>query len=653
MELKSAFDELPDWARPLLTALDLRKPESPQQVLSATDAAATRLAPDTRRMWKWVLVLEGIAVLAPLLWLLVSRFRLPVSFAACSVLVCTLLVVGICWWLRWRGMQFSWARTRMIAEISRSAVATEGIGSKATAGALSGAPGLQMIADWILSANHETKTQADDAKRTYLESRIDDQLAHYQKKHREALDERTRLSRHVTRAMDGALFLAVTGVAVSLNERAERWLRLSGADYVLGCVGIMLPLVAILMQLLGSYLELNRRTGRYVQQIEFLIAAKKRLEEATTPEEIGTVVCDVERGLIGEVVEWFYQAQHAEPYYRSKAGGILEWEISKGKAGGRRTWSRRLVEGFGVSAGFVGRVVFGRILVAALSMVVTTALIAFCLPKDSEQLSRLRMEDGRLVSSPTSKAWDIDPARAEKGLIVIAHGLHDGVDFSGKRGKDAHWMTLMQETLNQHLGENMPDVCLVDWHMAAIPAAFSGDGLQAIEANAVGKSIPTLPQAWLQDVAAIRPQAEQIGDLVGYKIARAIRTGKLRRDRPVHLIGHSAGGFVVLHAAMVLKQLGLAPDDLRVTMLDTPMPVAANLLAVLEDIPVDYYCTSSFASGVPAAGFHKNFTRFDIKPPATVDSYLGAHSYAYQWFTQSITQESAQGFGRSPFARTR
>jgi hypothetical protein len=650
MDMNDPFNTLPDWARPLLTALGLQKPTNPRQVLLAADDAATRLAPNTRRMWKWVLVLEGLAVLAPLLWLLVSRFRLPISFAACSVLVCTLLVVGICWWLRWRGMQFSWARTRMIAEIARSAEATGGIGGRATAAALGGAPGLQTIADWIAMATDEPVTLPDDAKKLYREMRIEDQLAHYQKKRREALEERTKLSRHVTRAMDGALFLAVTGVAISLNGDGERWLRLSGSDYILGCIGVMLPLIAILMQLLASFLELNRRSGRYVQQIEFLIVAKKLIDEAATVEEVRNVVKEVERVLLGEVVEWFYQAQHAEPYYRSKAAGIEAWEINKVMPDHQHTWARKILEGFGASAGFVGRVVFGRILVAALSMVVTTALIAFCIPKDSEELSRLRMEDGRLLSSPTSHSWEPDAARADKGFILIAHGLHDGVDFTGKHGEKEHWMTLMQETLNAHLGREMPDLCLVDWHLAAIPAAFSGDGLQAVKADAVGKSIPTLPQAWLQDVAAIRPQAEEIGDLVGYKLARAIRAGKIRRDRPMQLIGHSAGGFVVLHAAMVLKQLGLAPCNLRVTMLDTPMPVAADLLAVLDDIPVDYYCTSSFATGVPASGFYRNFTRFDIKPPATVDAYLGAHSYAYKWYIQSIAPEWKNGFGRSPFS---
>ena len=133
----------------------------------------------------------------------------------------------------------------------------------------------------------------------------------------------------------------------------------------------------------------------------------------------------------------------------------------------------------------------------------------------------------------------------------------------------------------------------------------------------------------------------------------AIRAGKIHRDKPMQLIGHSAGGFVVLHAAMVLKQLGLAPADLRVTMLDTPMPVAADLLAVLDDVPVDYYCTSSFATGVPESGFHRNFTRFDIKPPATVDAYLGAHSYAYKWYIQSIGPEWENGFRRSPFSMKR
>ncbi len=643
---------MPAWTEPLIKALGLASQTSPGEVLERAELAANRLAPDTRRMWKWILAMEGFAVLAPITWLLVMRLGLPISFAAWSVAFCTLLVVGICWWLRWRGMQQTWACARMMAEIARSVIATKNLPGKPTIGALGGAPSLQPIAHWIIGANSGGLSDFTESKNQYLVSRIDDQLEYYRREHGEAIAERKRLSGHVTLSLDGALFLAVAGLALSMSPAAERWMRLSGSDYFLGVVGTALPLVAILMQLLGSYLELNRRAGRYAQQVEFLESVKKRMEGAMSPGELQSAVGEVERVLLSEVVEWFYQAQHAEPYYRSKNIGLDAAEIREVIAASPGTWGRRIMIGLGISAGFVGRVLIGRVLVIALSVVVTTAFIAFCIPKDSEELSMLRLEDGKLLSSATAKSWQADPARAAKGFILIAHGLHDGVDSFGKVREEIHWMTRMQDAIGKSLGPNTPDICLVDWRLAAIPAVFSASGFETSRAGAdEDDSIPVLPQAWIQNLAAIRPQAEEIGELVGFKIARALRVGILKQDQPMHLIGHSAGGFVVMHAALVLKQLGLAPKNLRVTLLDTPQPVMDHLKLLSDAVPVDFYCTSAFATGIPETGFGRLFTKFDITPPTGTDPFTGAHSYAHRWFIESIKSGGEKGFGRSPFSR--
>ncbi|MEO5916008.1 MAG: hypothetical protein ABIS50_17365 [Luteolibacter sp.] len=652
MSESPASPQMPAWTEPLIKALELTHHQSAEEVLQRAELAANRLAPDTRRIWKWILAMEGFAVLAPIAWLLVVRLGLPISYAAYSVIVCTVLVVGICWWLRWRGMQQTWARARMMAEIARSAMSTTGLAGDVTVDALGGAPALQPIAKWILGDHPLPEISPDEAKARYLTTRINDQLNYYRRKHDEAIRDRRRLSGYVTLSLDGALFLAVAGVALSLSHTAERWLRLSGSDYILGVVGSSLPLVAILMQLLGSYLELNRRAGRYAQQAEFLDSVKKRFEDPMTADQLRTAMQEVERVLLSEVVEWFYQAQHSEPYYRSKNNALEASEIRDVLAAGPRSWKQKLMVWFGISAGFIGRVVFGRVLVVALSVVVTTAFIAFCIPKDSAELSKLRLEDGRLLSSPGADGWQPVPEQAEKGFILIAHGLHDGVDTSGKLGTKPHWMTRMEDTLRQHLGPNTPDICLVDWHLAAIPAVFSGFGFEPDRASA-GQDhlIPSRPQAWLQDVAAIRPQAEEIGELVGFKLARALRAGILKQDQPMHLIGHSAGGFVVLQAALVLRQLGLAPKDLRITMLDTPMPVMLEQLKLLsDDVPVDFYCTSAFTTGIPESGFGRYFTKFNITPPAGTDPYTGAHSFAHQWYIDSITAGSKIGFGLSPFS---
>lgn len=209
-------------------------------------------------------------------------------------------------------------------------------------------------------------------------------------------------------------------------------------------------------------------------------------------------------------------------------------------------------------------------------------------------------------------------------------------------------MKRMQKAIEAGMGKDCPDICLVDWHFSAIPARASSLNLEGLSKQ---PKLPSSARSWLQDVVAIRPQGEEIGELVGYKLARALRNGTLRRDRPMHLIGHSAGGFVVMHAALVLLDLGVAPKDLRVTMLDTPLPVVEDLRQLLRGVPLDYYCSSAFAKGVPAAGFAVNFTRCDIAVPRGIDQYTEAHSYAYDWYIDTIKNDRSEGFGVSPFAK--
>jgi len=644
---------LPSWAVPLFSAIGITKGGDPATILTKAGAVADRLAPNIRRTIRYILLFQGVAVLAPLLWLLVVRLRWPAAYVSYTVVFCTVLVIAICWWLRWRGMQHAWTGTRMVGEIARSGVATKGIPGQQTVAALSGAPTLQPLAEWIIGEDTEAIPR-EEASAAYLKARVDDQLGYYRKKLKEAVAERRRLGRIVTISLDGALFLAVAGMAISFNPEAGRWLRLSGSDYVLGFVGAALPLVALLMQLLGSNLELDRRTGRYAQQIEFLEAARKKLLALNNQKEFNATVLEVERILLGEVVEWYYQAKHSEPYYRSKNEVSEAAEVREAAARVHSSWSGRVISGLGISAGFVGRVVFGRLLVVALSVVLTTGLISLHAPKDPMETSRLRQEDGRLLSSAKAPDWEPVPKRAKNGFLLIAHGLHDGVDTRGVfgEGEDAHWMTRLQETVEGKLKSSAPEICLVNWHLAANPSHFSTSGLEGVkEGEAEGAGlIPKTPQGWLQNVAAIRPQAEEIGELVGYKLAKAIQEGTLNNTRPMHFVGHSAGGFVVLHAAIVLNELGLAPPDLRVTMLDTPMPVKAHLEQLLKKTPVDFYKTSTFATGIPDTGFVPNFTKFEIDVPEGTDPYTGAHSYAHQWYIESISTGDERGFSRSPFA---
>lgn len=642
-------DAFPAWAEGLVESLKIRAPVAPKDLLERAESVANELAPNTRRMWNLIVIFQGMAVLAPLLWLMVVRERLEVSLTAYGVLFCTILVVGICWWVRWRGMQHTWARARMMAEIARSADVSARVAPQATAQALSGSPGLQALAEWMLAGTPAPDASLDDRLDFYLRDRVEDQLDYYRRKRAEAVEKRRRLSRVVTISLDAALFLAAAGLAISLREDAGRWLSWSGSDYILGFVGAGLPLIAVLAQLRGAFLELNRRIGRYAQQIEFLETVRGQTDTLTDETALVSCAVEVERTLLGEVVEWFYQAEHTEPYYRSKLSNLEERDL-KVATSGRAGWLQRVWTGVETSAGFLGRVIFGRVLVVAVSVVLTTALIHYKrAPEDPMIHSVLRLDDGKLLSPAPGEPyalWDPRPEHTENGFILIAHGLRDGVDFEATGD---HWMTRMETTLREVLAADRPDLCLVDWSFAAEPSNDPAGTLDSLPLDVMG--MPKEASDMMNDLSMIRAQGERIGELVGFKLARAIRQGTLRRDRPMHLIGHSAGGFVVTQAALVLIELGLAPESLHVTLLDTPLPRRGDLARVAQVAPVDFYATSQFAQGVPPNAFVPGFSRYNLQPPPEVDPYTGAHSFAYQWFIDSMREDAAGiGFSRSPFS---
>lgn len=648
--MPSESTSIPEWTKRLFSSLDIRPADDLVDIQEKLESAANRLAPDSRRNYNLILLFQGTAVLAPLLWLVVLRQQWQVFYASYSVVLCTLLLVGISWWVRWRGMQHAWARSRMVAEIVRSTLITSRLSSQATVRALRRAPALERVAQWLQSGRGQPQTELPVDVNHYVKARIDDQLNYYQSKRTEAVHKRRQLSSIVTLCLDAALFLAAAGLAVSLKQDAARWLTWSYSDYILAFAGSALPLLAILAQMRGAYLELNRRVGRYAQQIEFLNTARETAATTLSQSEFSELVTNVESELLGEVVEWFYQAEHSEPYYRSKVVDLEEREWKAVKSGAtplrKRLWST-----LEYSAGFVGRVLFGRVLVVALSVVLTTTLIHYNrAPEDATIQAVLRSEEGRLftlTADGSYQLWRPDQRRANEGFLLIAHGLRDRVDISASGD---HWMTKMEQALAERLGDDRPDIAVVDWHSAAEPSSNVQASLSDLPLVAVG--VPEDARTMMSDLAMIRPQGERIGELVGFKLAREIRAGRLRRDRPMHLIGHSAGGFVVLHAALVLQELGMAPDDLRVTMLDTPMPVAVDIAQVASDFPVDFYRTSRFAQQVPADQFVDGFSLFTLTPPERIDRYMEAHSYAHQWFIDTIrADDDGIGFSRSEFSR--
>jgi hypothetical protein len=248
--------------------------------------------------------------------------------------------------------------------------------------------------------------------------------------------------------------------------------------------------------------------------------------------------------------------------------------------------------------------------------------------------------------------WEPSHQQAEHGCVIIVHGLHGGVTAAGSARS---WMKDCADAINTRLGINAPSICLVDWKDAAQPALFNrlSLGLGA-EADFIG------------DIASIRPQAQEVGRLLAFRVAEMIVEEKtIRRDRPLHLIGHSAGGFVVTRIAVLLKTLGIAPDPLHVTILDTPAPDAE----LLEKLPslypkdaVDFYVTSDLG-GRKADLTFADFSTLNIHmkkfsaPPKDGARWWNtagdAHRWSCVWFIRTITEPGSgqgEGFDRSPFA---
>ena len=86
------------------------------------DDLALRAAPLARSWAKWMTLIQAAAVLMPLLWLLRRTLNFSPSVAALATLVSVLALIGALWWMRWRGMQRTWARARLVAEVARSQI---------------------------------------------------------------------------------------------------------------------------------------------------------------------------------------------------------------------------------------------------------------------------------------------------------------------------------------------------------------------------------------------------------------------------------------------------------------------------------------------------------------------------------------------------
>ena len=199
-------------------------------------------------------------------------------------------------------------------------------------------------------------------------------------------------------------------------------------------------------------------------------------------------------------------------------------------------------------------------------------------PSDRDLLTCTKAVDlthGSLLST-SGQPYTFNPGKTSSGLIVVTHGLRDSATNS--------WITDMEAAIIARCPA--PNVCAYNWEEMADPTLY-----------ATGTKT-TIVKDFLRDLLLIRSYGQAQGVVLADAIEGKRKVGLVDKTRPIHLIGHSAGGFVIGECARILRQLGYTA--LQVTMLDTPDPFMEHSTGIGAQYRVERYITSPFGGSDPS-----------------------------------------------------
>ena len=177
--------------------------------------------------------------------------------------------------------------------------------------------------------------------------------------------------------------------------------------------------------------------------------------------------------------------------------------------------------------------------------------------------------NGKILDSEGEKLI-LDPTKAHVGLIILTHGIWS----SGKE----QWLQCLRNSVGACLvreNKPMPNICIYDWGEVSSPTALLTDapGVVASWFNRFRSDnrIQGAGLSILADLLAIHPIAVDQGKYLADWIQQQVSSGTISSSAPIHLVGHSAGGFVVSECAFRLKERGIITGDIQYTTLDTPV----------------------------------------------------------------------------------
>jgi hypothetical protein len=276
------------------------------------DFAASHGAPQFRRL---IVATVLFHVIATLIASAALAFDLHFTALPWVKLLCLISALAVALVLHYHHQHHNWVRCRLAAEFCRSALATWGLPRAAPLFQDLDLPGVRGLARALhilhsRSANAQPVAMSD-FKSIYLEKRIDDQLAYYQRQEDRALPLHTRLKTGFWIATILALVsTAFYAVSHTLDAAVPHWVE----TVVFYFLPISLPVIAAAFISFISINDLQRRVARYREMRAMLKDSRKQVAYCQTWNSLERIVLKTERALLQEVLEWHSITSFAESH---------------------------------------------------------------------------------------------------------------------------------------------------------------------------------------------------------------------------------------------------------------------------------------------------------------------------------------------------
>ncbi|MCB1229077.1 MAG: hypothetical protein KDN19_02360 [Verrucomicrobiae bacterium] len=261
------------------------------------------------------------------------------------------------------------------------------------------------------------------------------------------------------------------------------------------------------------------------------------------------------------------------------------------------------------------------------------------------------------VKDENGNNFQFDPQKTPNGLIILTHGLRG--DASDP------WLLSMASSIRarlMNLGKPLPNIVVFGWGSLSDPTEYYvGEARDRAILDAksalVGASViaTDLLVGEVADYILVRPHGQSEGQELADWIRTEINNENIVSSAPIHLIGHSAGGFVMGECGWKVRNIC---SNLRVTMLDTPFVIFNHVWRFPNPGYLDRYVSSVLGHRLQYPwtwrseldGTHDIYRLIEGGPNYYLHPILG-HRYSHEWYQTTVNTVAAgsDGFGLSPF----